>query len=73
VPLELSHRIWPASEVVAGTGGGLDIAIAEVESGTSARSSNGHCGPVVADLTALGFCDAGAWAPAGSPDFIPIA
>ncbi len=53
-----------------GIGGELDIAAGEVVARYVRRVIDGRCGPAVADLTALGFCGAGAWAAAGSPGFI---
>jgi anti-anti-sigma factor len=58
VPLELSHRISPAGEVVVDLGGELDIATAEVAL-SYVRDVIDRCRkPVVVDLTALAFCDA---------------
>jgi hypothetical protein len=42
--LELSHRISPAGEAVVAIGGELDIATAELQSGTSGRSPAGTPG-----------------------------
>jgi anti-anti-sigma factor len=56
--LELSHRILPAGEAVVGIGGELDFATAEMAVRYVSHVIDGHHGPVIVDLTALGFCDA---------------
>jgi anti-sigma B factor antagonist len=58
VPLQLSHRILPTGEAVAGIGGELDIATAEIVVRYVKKIIDRHHGPVIADLTALRFCDA---------------
>ena len=58
VPLELSHRILPSGEAVAKIGGELDIATAEMAVRYVKRVIDGHRGPVIAQLTAVRFCDA---------------
>ena len=57
-PLELSHRIMPAGEAVVDIGGELDIATAEPAVRYLRQVIDRHRGPVIVDLTALGFCDA---------------
>ena len=59
VPLELSHRIWPTREAVVDIGGELDIATAELAVRYVRHVIDGHDGPVIVDLAALAFCDAG--------------
>jgi anti-anti-sigma factor len=56
--LELSHRILPTGEAVAGIGGELDIATADAAVSYVTGVIDRHHGPVVADLAALRFCDA---------------
>jgi anti-sigma B factor antagonist len=56
--LELSHRVLPTGEAVAGIGGELDFATAEMAVRYVSRVIDSHHGPVIVDLTALGFCDA---------------
>jgi anti-anti-sigma factor len=56
--LELSHRILPTGEAVAGIGGELDIATADTAVGYLTWLVDRHHGPVIVDLTALRFCDA---------------
>jgi anti-anti-sigma factor len=56
--LELSHRVLPTGEVVVGIGGELDFAAAEMAVRYVSRVIDCHDGPVIVDLTALGFCDA---------------
>jgi anti-sigma B factor antagonist len=56
--LELSHRILPTGEAIAGIGGELDIATADTAVSYLTEVIDGHHGPVIADLTALRFCDA---------------
>jgi len=57
-PLELSHRILPTGEAVASIGGELDIATGDTAVRYVTRVIDRHHGPVIADLTALRFCDA---------------
>ena len=57
-PLELSHWVLPTGEAVAGIGGELDFATAEMAVAYVSRVIDRHRGPVIVDLTALGFCDA---------------
>jgi anti-sigma B factor antagonist len=57
-PLRLSHRICTTGEVVVGLDGELDISTADVAVSYVSDLIDRHCGPVVVDLTALGFCDA---------------
>jgi anti-sigma B factor antagonist len=57
-PLELSHRILPTGEAVAYIGGELDVATAEMAVGYIRKIIDCHRGPMIADLTALRFCDA---------------
>jgi anti-anti-sigma factor len=57
-PLELSHRISPAGEAVVDIAGELDIATAEPAVRYVSQVIDRHRGPVIVDLTALGFCDA---------------
>ena len=56
--LELSHRVLPSGEAVAAIGGELDFATAEMAVRYVRRVIDSHHGPVIVDLTALGFCDA---------------
>ena len=56
--LELSHRILPTGEAIAAIGGELDFATAEMAVRYVSRLLVLHDGPVIVDLTALGFCDA---------------
>ena len=56
--LELSHRVLPTGEAVAAVGGELDFATAEMAVRYVSRVIDSHHGPVIVDLTALGFCDA---------------
>ena len=56
--LELSQRVLPTGEAVAGIGGELDFATAEMAVRYVSRIIDSHRGPVIADLTALVFCDA---------------
>jgi len=57
--LELSHRISPAGEAVVAIGGELDIATAELAVRYVRQVTDQHRGPVIVDLAALSFCDAG--------------
>jgi anti-sigma B factor antagonist len=57
-PLELSHWILPTGETVACIGGELDIATADTAVRYVTQVIDHHDGPVIADLTALRFCDA---------------
>ena len=57
--LELSHRILPTGEAVAVIGGELDIATADAAVRYVTQVIDPHHGPVIVDLTALRFCDAG--------------
>ena len=56
--LALSQRVLPTGEAVAGIGGELDFATAEMAVRYVCRVIDSHHGPVIVDLTALGFCDA---------------
>ena len=56
--LGLSHWISPAGEAVVRLGGELDIVSAEVAVAYVMDVIDRHGGPVVADLSALDFCDA---------------
>ena len=56
--LELSQRVLPTGEAVACIGGELDFATAEMAVRYVRRVIDSHRGPVIVDLTALGFCDA---------------
>jgi anti-anti-sigma factor len=56
--LELSHRICPTGVAVVDLGGELDIASVEVAVSYVRDVIDRHRGPVIADLTALTFCDA---------------
>jgi anti-anti-sigma factor len=56
--LELSQRVLPTGEAVAGIAGELDFATAEMAVRYVSRIIDSHHGPVIVDLTALGFCDA---------------
>jgi anti-anti-sigma factor len=58
VPLELSHRISLAGEAIVDLAGELDIASAEVAVSYVRDVIDRHGRPVIADLTALAFCDA---------------
>ncbi len=57
--LELSHRISPAGEAVVDIGGELDIATAELAVRYVRQVTGRHRGPVIVDLAALSFRDAG--------------
>jgi anti-sigma B factor antagonist len=57
-PMELSHRIGPAGEVVVDLGGDLDILSGEVAISYVRNVIDRHGGPVTVNLTALAFCDA---------------
>ena len=57
-PLRLSHQITRAGEAVVDICGELDIATAEVAVRYVRHVIDRHHGPVIADLAALGFCDA---------------
>jgi anti-sigma B factor antagonist len=56
--LALSHRIGATGEAVVELRGELDIATADVAVRYVRDVISRHDGPVVADLTALAFCDA---------------
>jgi len=56
--LELTHRVLPTGEAVVGIGGELDFGTAEMAVRYVSRVIDCHHGPVIVDLTALGFCDA---------------
>jgi anti-anti-sigma factor len=56
--LELSHRILPTGEAVAGIAGELDIATADRAVSYLTQVIDRHHGPVIVNLTALRFCDA---------------
>jgi len=56
--LQLSHRVLPTGEAVARIGGELDIATADMAVRYVRQVIDRHHGPLVADLTALRFCDA---------------
>jgi hypothetical protein len=56
--LELSQQILPTGEAVASLGGELDIATADAAVSYVTQVIDRHHGPVIVDLTALGFCDA---------------
>jgi anti-sigma B factor antagonist len=56
--LELSHRILPSGETVAEISGELDGATAEIAVRYVTEIIDRHRGPMIADLTALRFCDA---------------
>ncbi len=57
-PLQLSHRIARAGEVVVDIRGELDIATAEAAVTYVRNVIDRYRGPVIADLAALAFCDA---------------
>jgi anti-anti-sigma factor len=57
--LELSHQISPAGEVIVDLGGELDIATAELAVSYVKDVISRHREPVIVDLSALSFCDAG--------------
>ena len=56
--LRLSHRISPAGEAIAGIGGELDIATADVAVRYVRLVIDRHGGPLIVDLAGLAFCDA---------------
>lgn len=56
--LELSYRILPSGETVAEIGGELDGATADLAVGYIGKIIDRHRTPMIADLTALRFCDA---------------
>ena len=57
-PLAMSHRIGATGEAIVELRGELDIASADVAVRYVGDVINRHHGPVIADLTALAFCDA---------------
>jgi anti-sigma B factor antagonist len=57
-PLQLSHRIARAGEVVVDIQGELDIATAEAAATYVRHVIDRYRGPVIVDLAALAFCDA---------------
>lgn len=57
-PLELSHRICLTGEVVVDFSGDLDCTTAEAAVSYVSDLIDRHCGPMIADVTALAFCDA---------------
>jgi anti-sigma B factor antagonist len=57
-PPGLSHQILAAGEAVVDIGGELDIATADVAVSYVRQIIDRHRGPVIVDLSALGFCDA---------------
>jgi len=56
--LELSHRVLRPARPSRASAASWISPPPKWLSGTSAASSIGHHGPVIVDLTALGFCDA---------------
>jgi anti-anti-sigma factor len=58
-PLELSHRTVPTGQAVVGLSGELDIVSAETAVSYVRDVIDRHRRPVIVDLTALTFCDAG--------------
>jgi anti-anti-sigma factor len=58
-PLELSHQIWPAGDVVVNIAGELDIATADQAVRYVSEFIDRRCGPVTVNLATLEFCDAG--------------
>jgi len=57
-PLELSHRISVTGEAVVDFSGELDVTTAEAAVSYVSDLVDRHCGPMIADVTALAFCDA---------------
>lgn len=57
-PLELSHRICLTGEAVVDFSGELDSTTAEAAVSYVSDLVDRHCGPMIADVTALAFCDA---------------
>jgi anti-anti-sigma factor len=57
-PLELSHRICVTGEAVVDFNGELDVTTAEAAVSYVSDLVDRHCGPMIADVTALAFCDA---------------
>jgi anti-anti-sigma factor len=57
-PLELSHQICLTGETVVYFSGELDCTTAEAAVSYVSDLIDRHCGPMIADLTALAFCDA---------------
>jgi anti-anti-sigma factor len=57
-PLELSHQICLTRETVVYFSGELDCTTAEAAVSYVSDLIDRHCGPMIADLTALAFCDA---------------
>jgi anti-anti-sigma factor len=57
-PLELSHRICLTGEAVVDFSGELDFTTAEAAVSYVSDLVDRHCGPMIADVTALAFCDA---------------
>jgi anti-sigma B factor antagonist len=58
-PLQLSHRIWPGGEAVVDIAGELDIATAGQAVRYVRQVIDRQRGPVILNLAALEFCDAG--------------
>jgi anti-anti-sigma factor len=57
-PLELSHRICLTGEAVVDFSGELDSTTAEAAVSYVSDLVDRHRGPMIADVTALAFCDA---------------
>jgi anti-anti-sigma factor len=57
-PLELSHRICLTGEAVVDFSGELDCTTEEAAVSYVSDLIDRHCRPMIADLTALAFCDA---------------
>jgi anti-anti-sigma factor len=57
-PLELSHRLLPGGEAVAGIEGDLDVTTAETAVGYVQKLISSHHGPVSVNLSGISFCDA---------------
>ena len=57
-PLELSHRICFTGEAVVDFSGELDCTTEEAAVSYVSDLIDRHCRPMIADLTALAFCDA---------------
>jgi anti-anti-sigma factor len=57
-PLELSHRICLTGEAVVDFSGELDCTTEEAAVSYVRDLIDRHCRPMIADLTALAFCDA---------------
>ena len=56
--LKLTHQVHSAGEAIVYLRGELDIATAAMAVSYVSDLVDRHCGPMIADVTALAFCDA---------------